>query len=373
MASQSGNRLSPFSHVRSMSRTIDTQVLIMEGSWSQKPPFETQLLKMGNTNAGEESLEALLPASYRTRRDDLTPPKLDDSQWIEKELDLTRLTKMFNYLWLAGRPMPPRPLHYQLLLGRDFMVTEQIDLHLVWSYNRLLLKPLPRFLLEPRFWLQCLCCRNQCGCSMAAKQLVHGDSTECNQRRLWRTATGFLFSYAALICFESDFRVAQEKNLIPVGINWASWKSFIEELDTEHIYGKVNPRFLYGELRLGRLSKIHRISQLSLRGYSQAWNQYSSFFEANFATIASIVVYVAFVLGAMQTGLATSALQDNDAFQSASYGFVVFSILGLLIVTVLLMLLFFLIFSSNLVGTLGYRKRRLRNISNHAQGMSAAA
>jgi hypothetical protein len=30
----------------------------------------------------------------------------------------------------------------------------------------------------------------------------------------------------------------------------------------------------------------------------------------------------------MQVGLATKSLADNDAFQSASYGFTVFSILG---------------------------------------------
>lgn len=252
------------------------------------------------------------------------------------------------------------------------MVTEQIDLHLVWSSNRLLLKPVPRFLLEPQFWLRYLCCRDQCGCSTVAEQPVQGNGAECPQRQLWRTATGFLFSYAALICSESDFRIAQEKYLIPAEIAWVPWRDFVRELDTEHIYGKVNSRFLYGELRLGRLSKIHRISQLSLRGYSQAWNQYASFFETNFALIASIVVFVAFILGAMQTGLATTSLQDNDAFQAATHGFVVFSILGLLIVTALLMLLFFLIFASNFVATVAYRRSRLKNISNHAQGVPAA-
>jgi hypothetical protein len=339
---------------------------------SQKPPFETQLLT-GITKADQKSFESLLPALYRTRHDDLAAPNLQNSQWIEKELDLSRLTKMFNYLWLAGRPMPPRPLHYQLILGRDIMVTEQMDLHLVWSANRLMLKPLPRFLLEREFWLRYLTCRDQCGCGMKAGQFAQSDQVECIQRQRWRTATGFLFSYAALICFESDFGIAQEKHLIPATITWSSWRSFVGELDTEHIYHKVNSRFLYGELRLGRLSKIHRISQLSLRGYSQAWNQYSTFFERNFALIASVIVYVAFILGAMQTGLATGDLQDSHIFQSATSGFVLFSIFGLLSVTALLMLLFLLIFASNLISTLMYRKRRLHSISNHVQGLSAVA
>ncbi|PQE14402.1 UDP-N-acetylglucosamine transferase subunit ALG13 protein [Rutstroemia sp. NJR-2017a BBW] len=346
-------------------------ISVMEENWSQEPPFETQLLNTGITKADQKSFESLLPALYRTFHDDLAAPTLQDSQWIEKELDLSRLTKMFNYLWLAGRPMPPRPLHYQLILGRDIMVTEQMDLHLVWSSNRIMLKPLPRFLLERQFWLRYLTCRDQCGCPIHDKQSVQSDQAECNQRQRWRAATGFLFSYAALICFESDFRIAQEKHLIPTTITWPSWRSFVQELDTEHIYDKVNSRFLYGELRLGRLSKIHRISQLSLRGYSQAWNQYSTFFETNFALIASVVVYVAFILGAMQTGLATGDLQDSNTFQSATSGFVLFSIFGLLSVTVLLMLLFLLIFASNLVGTFMYRKRRLRNISSHVQSWSA--
>ncbi|KAM3070076.1 hypothetical protein ACMFMG_003892 [Clarireedia jacksonii] len=345
----------------------------MDESWSQSPPFETQLLKLGITRVDQKSLESLLPALYRTFRDDLTVPNLQDSQWIKKELDLSRLTRMFNYLWLAGRPMPPRPLHYQVILGREIMVTEQMDLHLVWSSNRIFLKPLPRFLLERQFWLRYLTCRDQCGCSMKPRQSVQSDQVECIQRQLWRTATGFLFSYAALICFESDFRIAQEKHLIHDKIDWSSWRAFVRELDTEHIYRKVNSRFLYGELRLGRLSKIHRISQLSLRGYSQAWNQYSTFFERNFALIASTVIYVAFILGAMQTGLATGDLQASSIFQSATSGFVIFSILGLLFVTVLLMLLFILIFASNLIGTLRYRKRRLHNISHHTQCFSAVA
>lgn len=244
------------------------------------------------------------------------------------------------------------------------MITEQMDLHLVWSAKRLLLKPLPRFLLEPQFWAHHLCCTKQCGCSAASKQPVLGAGAECCKRQLWRSATGFLFSYAALICYESDFRIAQENNLIPAITTWPSWRNFVQELDTEHIYGKVNQRFLYGELRLGRLSKIHRVSQLSLRGYSQAWNQYSSYIEANFALIASIVLFVAFILGAMQTGLSTTYLADNDAFQAVSWGFTVFSILGLVIVTVVVMLLFLVLFASNLVGTLAYRKKRLQNILN---------
>lgn len=48
-------------------------------------------------------------------------------------------------------PMPPRPLHHQLLLSREISVTEQMDMYLVWMTGRMFLKPIPRFLLEPYF------------------------------------------------------------------------------------------------------------------------------------------------------------------------------------------------------------------------------
>jgi hypothetical protein len=90
---------------------------------------------------------------------------------------------------------------------------------------------------------------------------------------------------------------------------------------------KIDPRFIYGELRLSRLNKIYFLSQRPLlRGYMSHWHQYGTFFQDNFSWLASATVYIAIVLTAMQVGLATKSLADNDAFQS--YGFTVFSILG---------------------------------------------
>jgi hypothetical protein len=152
--------------------------------------------------------------------------------------------------------MPPRQLHYQLLLGREVIVTEQMDLHLVWSSKWISIKPLPRFILELQFWREYLCCKDNCACPTAGDFAVQGSYNECPQRKLWRSATGFLFSYAALICYESDFLIAQEKHLIPLDLTWSSWRLLVQELNTEFIYNKINSRFLYGELRLGRLSKI---------------------------------------------------------------------------------------------------------------------
>jgi hypothetical protein len=215
------------------------------------------------------------------------------------------------WLWIAGRPTPPRPLHYQLLLRREIFVTERMDMHLVWTTGRIFLKPLPRFLLEPRFWSRFLSCRPGCSCDEADLD-VGGDIQYCQCQRLWRSALGFLLSYAALISHESDFWIARELHLLPPEVKWSTWRTFIQQLDPEHIYPKIDKRFIYGELRLSRLSKIYHLTQPPfLRGYFQHWNQYKTFLEDNFAWLASATVYIAIVLTAMQVGLATESLANN--------------------------------------------------------------
>ncbi|KAI4858955.1 hypothetical protein F4820DRAFT_193497 [Hypoxylon rubiginosum] len=68
--------------------------------------------------------------------------------------------------------MPLRPLHHQLLLDRDVVIAEQMDLHLVWTPGRIFLKPLPPFLLEPRFWRDQLACKIGCDCSYDSERLL---------------------------------------------------------------------------------------------------------------------------------------------------------------------------------------------------------
>ncbi|KAM6513966.1 hypothetical protein FALCPG4_015152 [Fusarium falciforme] len=329
-----------------------------------QPPFCVRLLRSCDdfsdaSQPDEELLLQLLPASYCTDNDDLVAPGLDDSAWIKKELDIRRLNKIITWLWVAGRPMPPRPLHHQILVNREIFITEQMDMHLVWAAGRIFLKPLPRFLLEPQFWRLFLCCRPGCTCSNDELVDIQDDGQGCAQRVLWKCAMGFLFSYAALIRHEGDFAIAQEKRLLPAEVKWAVWRTLVKELDTEHIYSDIAPRFVYGELRLSRLNKIYRLSQRQLlRGYVLQWDQYGSFFRDNFTWLASATVYIAIVLTAMQVGLATDRLASNRDFQSASYGFTVFSISGPLIVIGLIVVAFSCAFANNWIATIAFRKRR---------------
>jgi hypothetical protein len=307
----------------------------------------------------------LMPASYQTDPNhDLAPWSLGMS-CLERELDLERLDRIFGCLWLVGRPMPPRPLHYQLYLGRDIVVTERMDMHLTWTDGRIFLKPVPRFLLEPRFWTAYLSCnrvRPNCPCSTKAQCPLDRSGTDCaGRRRLGAVALGFLFSYAALIRHESDFCIAQERRLLPAEVRWVGWRILVRQLDIEHIYPRISRRFLYGELRLSRLNKIYRLTwrPLFLRPYVTHWHRYGGFFADHFAWLAGATVYMAVVLTAMQVGLATERLGKSDAFQLASYGFSVFSILGPLVVAVLLVLAAGCMFVDNLVETLRFSKKRL--------------
>ena len=98
---------------------------------------------------------------------------------------------------------------------------------------------------------------------------------------------GFLFSYASLIAYESDFKIAQEKNLLSKDMKWTAWVTLAEQLGTEdgNFYSQIDERFKYGELRLHRLNLIYRFSRQSLflGGYMSHWSQYGSFIQDNIA------------------------------------------------------------------------------------------
>lgn len=324
---------------------------------------------------------SMIPACYRTQSDNLVLPSLGDTAWIENELDLERLHRINHRLWLVGRPTLPRPLHHQILLGREVSVTEQMDMHLVWTAGHMYLKPLPRFLLEPQFWKEYLLCAPNCDCTTgngapenfatsAPKKAnkPKGANTpeepkECKHSKLYKIALGFLFSYVALIRHESDLSIAKEKFLVPMDVDWPYWTSLVQQLDPEHIYPKIDQRFLYGELRLSRLNKIYKLTQKpGLRGYVYAWQTYGSFFQEYFGVLAAVTVYVAIILTAMQVGLATNQLKENEGFHRASYGFTVLSILGPLAFMALIFLFFLCLFIDNWRATVRFGRKRLGTI-----------
>jgi len=327
-----------------------------------------------NANFNDQQFLSMIPATYRTKSDDLVPPRLDDISWIENELDVERLHRIKCWFWMVGRPTPPRPLHHQVLLGRKIFITEQMDMHLVWTAGRMYLKPLPRFLLEPQFWTRFLSCAPNCACAarkgtdippiLETKKLEEPkEPEECKQYKVRKTALGFLFSYVALIRHESDLSIAKGKALLPAEADWAYWTTLEKELDPEHIYSDIDERFIYGELRLSRLNKIFKLIQRPiLRGYVYRWQHYSSLFQEYFELLAALTVYVAIILTAMQVGLATDKLSKSKAFMNASYGLTVLSILGPPIIMALIFLFFLCLFGNNWYATVAFSRKRLATI-----------
>ncbi|KAK0614333.1 hypothetical protein B0T14DRAFT_438865 [Immersiella caudata] len=331
-------------------------------STSHPLPFTTNpLLKDDAPSSPETPKDCLpdqFPASFRLSDDLHAPTGIPPLDLIADELSPRRLHQRIRYLWLAGRPVPPRPLHHQVLLGRDIYLSERIDLHLVWGGGRIFVKPLPRYLLSPEFW---------------RGYLIPGfgeNGGEMEEREhLRQCAMGFLLSYVALISYESDFRIAIEKGLLPRQISWGRWRRFVREIlhaqegegekGGGRLWGDVAERFIYGELRLNRLNIIEVVLRGPLsRGFLATWTSFGSFYQYSSAAIIAGTAYILLILSAMQVGLGTTKLAEDEVFQAASYGFTVFSILGPLGAVTAVVLAFAVALLYNTIRTKSFEAKR---------------
>jgi ABC-type dipeptide/oligopeptide/nickel transport system permease component len=148
---------------------------------------------------------------------------------------------------------------------------------------------------------------------------------------------------------------------LPKGVKWEQWRSWVAQIIANCPYENVNQRFWYGELRLGRLNKIYRWRKGHLlRGYSRvgAPSVYTELLSENFATLAVALGYIVIVLTAMQVGLATNHLQQNAAFQGASWIFTVISVMAPLVTVAAILIFFLVIFIANWVATMLYEEKR---------------
>jgi succinate dehydrogenase/fumarate reductase cytochrome b subunit len=304
-----------------------------------KPPFLPQQSLFSHHNTSQSSTqgqEPNIPPTPTTSGKVLSPPiprlilpaayvdnqrtlKAIDPRslrgYLEQELDVSRLNKVHKHLWLTSLPIGARPLHRQVSIGRKIVVVERADLHLVWRANIIFVKPLPDFLMDHEIWTEHL----------------------CQQNHTFQDANGFLLSYLWLICSQSDFKIAHEKGLLSSDITWAQWTTFSQAVMSKVHYDSlknVNPRYLYGEIRLSRLNWIYRLCTKTrntttfIRGYEFGYYEYSTFLQRNFAWLLVGFIYITIVLTAMQVGLATKELQNDRRFNRASYGFTVFAILA---------------------------------------------
>lgn len=261
-------------------------------------------------------------------------------EFVKADLDLSRLNKIHGHLWMAGRPMRARQLHRYKMLSFDILHTQQMDLHLLKFSNKLILKPLPEWMLSTDFWNDYL----------------------CEDEGLHKSACGFLVSYVWLITTPLDLKLAHEHDLLPTFVTWQWWKDFVTDffknvdINTLH---QVNKRYQFGELRLGRINSIYRSRYFTthfVRGYLYGYNRYVVFFERNFSWILIVFVFFSLVLSAMQVGTGLKDLEDNYAFLRASYVFVVFSMVCVIAVLGVVALLFVCIFLYNMVAAISHAK-----------------
>ena len=283
-----------------------------------------------------------LPTISRKKNHEVFLVDEDIGDFLEQDLDLSRLNRIHQYLWMAGRPLDARTLVKQRMMGYDIIMTEQTDLHLLKYSNRILLKPLPEYLLRDDFWEKYLC----------ANKALHA------------SACGFLLSYMWLICSHHDLRIACQCYLVPTSITWQQWKllitDFYRHIDVNAL-DQVNKRYHFGELRLSRINTIYRIRFFFtnyIRGYLYGYNRYVVFFQRNFGWILVVFVYFSLILDAMQVGQGVDLLQDSHAFQSAAYGFVVFSTVAAAFFLGLPAMVFVCVFFFNMVAAIMHTRRQ---------------
>lgn len=232
-------------------------------------------------------------------------------KFLHEELSTVRLETMYWALFLVSKRRDISPLHHQTIKGRQILITERPDLHLVWHYNRILIKPIPQCLLSYDFY----------------GKFLNSSTDQLHQLR--RDANGFLKTYASLIMYESDLNMARDIGLVPSTTDWTSWCHFIDKIrylnNTE-----VSPRYQYGELRLTRLNFYHRVVSFG-QNYLDVHHQYLSFFSAFIAPYLFIFGAVAVILTALQTALTENAESSlKGPTQRFCYFSIVLSILGLL-------------------------------------------
>ncbi|KAF4547237.1 Hypothetical protein D9617_51g089010 [Elsinoe fawcettii] len=175
------------------------------------------------------------------------------SQYLSRLLDNPVIDELYERVWLIGKKRSHNidALHVQLRKGRAVVPAEEARLHLIWSHDRIFVKPVPICLLNWEFWDRYLCSPHK------------GDSCDpfnsgCGRSSDRSSALGFLRTYALLVRHDLDLKLAQELHLIPKEIDWIAWSLFIK-VSRDVGDDVVAKRYRFGQLRLGRLNWLVRL------------------------------------------------------------------------------------------------------------------
>jgi hypothetical protein len=236
----------------------------------------------------EGSFTSHLPGHPLIRLD--SPTQLSD--FLEREYCCRDLEKMAPYLWMMSTQSSANinPLHRQRVKLREVVITEDPRLHLIWNYDRVFIKPLPKYLLSHTFWTTYL--------------LSESSPLGSKRHKIRRAALGYIRTYRHLVKYESDFSIAQDQKarLIPPEIDWLQFCSFVSEFDKIKD-SDVSGRYHYGELRLTRLNFygkfiLHQFNFVQLHG------QYGTYFGQFFGPILFVFAAISVILNSMQVEMA---------------------------------------------------------------------
>jgi hypothetical protein len=254
--------------------------------------------------------------------------KLGDAErltsFLIQETCAPDLETMTPYLWWMTTQSSGNisPLHHQHVKGREIIITEDPRLHLVWIYNRIFIKPIPRYLLSHAFW---------------EHYLDNPDSLLGIHRDIVRrSALGYLRTWSWLITHESDFIMAKDAKLrlVPLDVTWEEFSAFVDQLSNiadEEVSGRYGG---YGELRLTRLNFYGKLIMRKWH-FQKVHGQYGAYFARFYAPILFFFSVLSLLLNTMQVEMSVEGVVSTQwvAFWDICRWFSMISIVFIVLVS----------------------------------------
>jgi hypothetical protein len=279
------------------------------------------------------------------------------TQFLDKEFCSPDLEAIAPRLWVMSTQSSANvnPLHRQRIKGREIIVTEEPQLHLVWIHDRIFIKPLPRYLLSYAFW----------------EIFLATNSTRLGDRRetIRNAALGYIRTYRYLIQHESDFFIAKQDHLrlIPQNLQWTEFCQFISQFNDIRD-SDVSGRYCYGELRLSRLNTyapffLHKFH------FEQVHSQYGDYFARLYGPVLFIFAIVSTLLNCMQVALTVEQVSSRHwvTLWSVSRWFSVISLVGAVFVSFCFMLLWAWMFLDEWTFAIKSRIKKTREGQEHSK------
>jgi hypothetical protein len=254
------------------------------------------------------------------------PSQRPEPASLQTDLSVAELNGVHQYLSIVGSPDNISPLHHQEVLRRKVVPSQATRLHLVWFGHIIYVKPLPDCLLNAAFWRDVI----------------------CRSQDLYRLASGFLRSYCRLIESPLDLRMAQKLQLINETVTCDMWYCLRIAVLQNIRLEDMNERWIYGELRLGRLNLIWRATGRGFT-YFTIHREYATYFNQHFNLFITVFALVATILQAMQVIV---AIKDKSrTLNSICYGFSLATLVAVVACLAYVLFTFFVLVLYNVIIT----------------------